>query len=443
MKNKFLLVVLVNLIGTFLLAATSDFASNKNATLEYSKGLTSFTQKDYTKSFDIFDKLVEQYPEHELINYYYGRSAFELKKYEFALTAYDRILISKPSNHRVRLEYARTLYLMKAYKESKQEFEKVLSSPIPLSVRTNVKKFLTMIEKKEQGYILNKVLIVGLGWDNNVNNNTYESYTEILGGLRLSNDTEKKSDTDFKTILVGNLIVPSKSNNHLSWESTGVVYAKEQNHYHDNDIFLTSLESGIGYTNQKYKNLTSFTYDHVWVGGDQTLYIYGIKNTTKYNVYKNHLLTVDLKYKKKKMIQKVDSQKHSNIKEIAINYLLPLENKDKINIFTSYTSERKEKGTRIDVSKDTNKYKLSYSKTLYPTYDATIGYQIEKIKYKDVGTLTAKRDDDKRNITLGIVKKIDDTKSIMAEFSDIENNSNINLYTYKKRSVNLNYTFVF
>ena len=443
MKNKLLLIILLSVISTFLLAADTNFATNKEATIKYSQGLYSYNQKNYENSFNIFSELVDKYPGHELINYYYGRSAFELKKYDFALAAYDRILISKPDNHRVRLEYARTLFLMQSYKEAKKEFEAVLASPIPQSVRLNVEKFLQMIKQKEKNYILNRVVVVGLGWDNNVNNNTYESYTDILGGLRLNNNTDKRSDTDFKAILVGNLIVPSKSNDKLSWESTGVVYAKEQNHYHDNDIFLISLESGIGYTNQKYKNLTSFTYDHVWLGGDQILYIYGLKNTMKYNIYKNHLLTLDLKYKKKKMIQDVDSQKHSNIKEIALNYLLPLPNKDKLNIFTSYASERKEHGTRIDISKDTNKYKLSYTKNIFETYSATLGYQIEKNRYKDVGTITAKREDDKRDITLGVVKKIDNTKSIMVELSDIKNDSNINLYTYKKRSVNLNYTFAF
>ena len=264
-----------------------------------------------------------------------------------------------------------------------------------------------------------------------------------MGGLRLNNNTDKKSDSDFKTILVGNLVVPSKANDKLSWETTGVAYLKELNHYHDNDILLLSLESGIGYTNQKYKNLTSFTYDHVWLGHDQTLYIYGITNSLKYNIYANHLLTFDIKYKKKKMIQSIDTERSSNIKEIAVQYLLPFDNKDRLNIFTSYAAERKEHGTRIDVSKDTNKYKLSYTKNILPTYDVTLGYQIEKNRYQDVGTLVPKRNDDTRNITLGILKKIDDTKSIMAEFSDIENDSNINLYTYKKRSVNLNYTFVF
>jgi len=443
MKKKAFLIILVNLISTFLLAANTNFATNKQATLQYSKGLTSFNQKDYQTSFDIFDKLVYQYPSHEQINYYYGRSAFELKKYEFALTAYDRILISNPTNHRVRLEYARTLFLIQSYKEAKKEFGLVLSSPIPVSVRQNVEKFLAMIERKEKSYILNNVVVLGLGWDSNINNNTYESYTDILGGLRLNNNTDKKSDSDFKAVLVGNLIVPIKSNEKLSWESTGVTYAKEQRNYHYNDIFLISLESGVGYTDRRYKNLFSFTYDHVWLGGDQTLYQYGIKNTTKYNIYQKQLVTIDLKYKKKKLIQEINNQRHSNIREFDFNYLIPLTNKDKLNLFTSYVRERKELGTRIDINKNTYKYKLAYTKNILKYYDVTLGYQLELNRYKEQGTIIQKRKDDTKNITLGILKKIDQSKSVMLEFTNIDNDSSINLYTYKKRSVNLSFTYTF
>jgi len=441
MKNRSLLIILVSLISTCLYAAT-DFATNKEATLEYSKGLTSFNQKDYDTSFEVFSKLVDAYPGDEKVNFYYGRSAFELKKYEFALTAFDRILISNPTSDRVRLEYARTLYMMKSYKEAKKEFQAVLATPIPVNVRKNVEKFLEMIDQQEKSYILNKVAIFGFGWDNNINNNTYEAIT-LVNNLPLTNDTNKISDTNFKTILVGNLIVPNKSNNKLSWESTGIAYMQEQRHYHDNDIFLISLSSGVGYTNQKYKNLASLTYDHIWLGGDQTLYFYGISNSTKYNIYKKHLLNVDIKYKKKKMIKIEDTYKSSNIKELSLGYTIPLENKDIINISNTYTMERKEHGTRIDVSKDTKEYKLSYTKKLFEKYDVTLGYKITKDKYKDVSLALPQRVDDSKTISLRVLKKLAKTKSISTEFNNIDNDSTINSYTYKKKSVNLNYTLAF
>jgi tetratricopeptide (TPR) repeat protein len=442
MLQKILLTFLATIFICNVYGAEINFTDDIEAKNNYNTALEYFKQKDYKKALALFDKLVDKYPENEKINFYYGRSAFELKNYEFAFSAYDRILISNPTNHRVRLEYARTLFMMKSYKEAKKEFEAVLASPIPKVVRSNIEKFIQAIEDKEKNYILNKVAIFGFGWDDNINNNTDEHVNNIIPSL--NNNVNKISDSNFKAILVGNLIVPNKTNNHISWESTGIAYMQEQRHYHDNDIFLISLTSGIGYTNQKYKNLTSVTYDHIWVGGDQTLYIYGLAHSIKYNIYKKHLLAINIKYKKKKWIQQTNRDKNSNIKELSLNYTLPIENtKDKVDFFTSYIAERKKNGTRVDVSKDTKKYKVSYSKNLFETYDINFAYQFEKNIYKEESTLAPKRDDDTRTATLGVTKKLDKTKTIAVEYNNIDNKSNNNTYTYKKQSVNLNYTLLF
>ena len=429
----------------FAYAQTDSSTKNILKTQEYQSALKLFQQKNYEKALVILESLVNKYPQNEKISFYYARSAFELKKYEFAFAAYDRILILNPTNHRARLELARTLFMMKSYKESKKEFETVLIAPIPVVVRQNVEKFLEAIETKEKNYIFNKVAIFGFGWDDNINNNTYEKYSEV-GGREFNNDTDKISDTNFKAILVANLIVPNKSHSQFSWESTVIGYMQEQNHHHDNDIALTSFSSGMGYAAQKFKNLFSFNYDHIWVGGDQTLRIYGITNTIKYNTYKKQLLTMNLKYKKKQWIKEEDSSKDSNIKELSLNYTLPIEKtKDSVEFFTSYIIERLKKDVPdTNVDKNTKKYKLKYSKDLFKTYNVSVGYQLEKNDYKvTTASVNLKRKDDTKTAILGISTKVNKSDTVAIEYNNIENKSNINVYTYKRKSVNLNYTLVF
>jgi hypothetical protein len=218
---------------------------------------------------------------------------------------------------------------------------------------------------------------------------------------------------------------------------------QKQKQYNENNIFLTSVTSGIGYTTQKYKNLTSFTYDHIWIGGDQSIYLYGIANSFKTNIYSNHILSVDLKYKKKKMIKQIDQDKNANIKEIALGYSIPLDNAQKISLLTSFETHRKTRGARIDISKDINKYKFSYSKNFLEVYDAAISYQLEKSDYKDIGTMLPKRDDKVHTLTLNLSKKLNKSQSIALELNETKAKSNINVYTYKKRSANLNFMVSF
>jgi len=443
--KKILWLLSILLFGmNFLYGEITPSTNNLIQTQEYQSALKVYQAKKYEKALALFDKLVEKYPQNELVNFYYGRSAFELKNYDFAFTVYDRILITNPQNYRVRLEYARTLFMMKSYKEAKKEFESVLASPIPKIVRKNVEKFLELVNSKEKGYVLNKIAIFGFGWEDNINNSTYEYANNVITGLT-NNNTNKKSDTNFKTILVGNLIVPYKTNKHISWESTGVLYLQKLRHYHDNDIFLISLTSGIGYVNQKYKNLASMTYDDVLVGGKHTLYTYGLSDSIKYKIYKKHLLTINIKYKKKKWVQKADTTKNSSIKELSFNYLLPIKNsKDKFNLFTSYKKEQKDAGTRADVNKNTKQYKISYTKNLFDKYNMTLAYQLQRDKYKDALSSTIPpRDDKTKTATIGVTRALSKIKTVTIEYNNIDNKSNNNIYSYKKQSVNLSYTVLF
>jgi len=449
MKKLQLFAILVLLL-TKIANADSIISNEKQkidtvkTTIQYKEAVRTFEVKDYQQAFILFEQLINQYPNNKFVNFYYGRAAYELKNYEYAFTSFDRILINHPQDGRVRAEYARTLMMLHSYDEAKKEFEKILLTPIPPKVRENIEKMIKIVKSKDKNYILNRVLIVGLGWDNNVNNNTYESYTQILGGLELDNNTDKKSDLDLKTILVGNLIVPNRSNEHIAWETTALIYAKEQNKYHENDIFLSSFESGIAYADTKYKNLTSLGYEYIWLGGEKTLRTYAISNKTKYNAYKKQLLEFNVKYKRKRWIQQIDNEKNSRQKELSINYKIPFETiVNSVDLFSSYIEERKEHGSRVDISKDTLKYKINFTKNFFDSYTTKLSYQLEKIKYKDQSSFFSKRDDDANIIVFGITKQIDTRKSITLEYNNIDNDSNINTYTYKKQSVNLNYTLVF
>lgn len=415
--------------------------SDELLAISYKKALNTFKNKDFDKSFIMFENLFNTYPTNKLVDFYYGRSAFELKNYEYAFSSFDRILINNPNDVRVRAEFARTLMMMKSYKEAKKEFETVLLMPIPVNVRKNINKLIKVIDSKEKTYIFNKVAIFGFGWDNNVENNTYLDV--VSNGLTLDKE-EKKEDSNFHLILVGNLIVPNKTNEKFSWETTAITYTQEQNEHKNNNIQLLSLSSGIGYTNKNTKNLFSLTYDHIWVGGAQTLYVYGLADNFKYKIDSQNIFNFDIKIKNKKFSDEEDFDKNSRIKEFSIDYSKILKNKkDKIVLLASYITERKREGTSVDVNKNTSKYKISYTKEILKDYDITLSYQKEFNRYLDENSLVEKRSDDKKTYMGKINYKISKTKILSLEYNNNNNKSNNNAYSYKKQTTNLNYIIIF
>ena len=448
MKKLIILAITLLSLQLTTYASTSNDKNEEMLTTElknntqYKNAMQFFKKKNYQKSFTLLQVLLEKYPNNRFINFYYGRSAFELKNYEYAFSAYDKILINQPSDSRTRAEFARTLMMLKSYEEAKVEFNKILLTPIPATVRKNIENFIKMIDEKTKKYILNNVAIFGFGWSDNIDNNTYENIT-YANGIPLNNNTDKIADYNFKVILINNLIVPNKSNKNIAWESTLINYAQEQSKYHKNDLFLSSIDTGIAYINPKYKNLFSATYDHVWVGGDQTLYIYGLKNNLRYLLSKKDILSFTLKYQKKKMIKIEDRHRDAHIRNLGLNYTHIVDKNNKLNFLSDFTKERKRKGIRTDVSKDVSKYKISYDTKLF-NVDFNLGYQYEKSKYLEIITaLDSKRIDRNTNINFNISKQLSKTKILSLELNNINMKSNINTYTYKKKSATLNYTILF
>lgn len=417
---------------------------------DYQHAIQLYKQKDYSKSFRAFEKLIDKYSQNELVNFYYARSAFEMGNYDTAFMIYDKILINNPTNHRARLELARTLFMMKSYDQAKAEFEKVLIAPIPITVRKNVEKFLTAIESKNKGYHLNKVAIFGFGWTDNVGSNSGDKY---LGNIDLGDNTAK-SDSHLKTILVGNLIVPFKSNPKFAWETLGIGYVQEQLKYHTNDIWLLSLNSGVSYKGSSYKNTTSLLYDRISVESDSNMYYYGLGNSFIYDLGITSL-GIDLTYKKKKMFKEVDQNAHKNTttKEFGFSYKIPIKKHGlEIALNATYKKERQDhkEQSAPDYNKNITKYKVSAKKTLPLKIVGTLSYQKEYGNYKNLYDTDynlvgdTKRDDSIDTITLKLEKPISKTKTISLELGNTKANSTIDsLYSYHKRTANINYTFLF
>jgi len=431
------------ILSFFILFQISLFALDKEIsnTSQYKNALQAFNKKDYEKSFSLFNELTKSYPENELITFYYGRSSFELKNYEFAFAAFDKLLIKNPMNHRARLEYGRTLLMLEAYKEAKEEFEKVLASPIPATVRKNVEKFLKVIEKVNKGYVLNQILIVSFGWDDNINNNTYENIT-IIDTLPLTNDTDKEKDSHFKLTLVNNFIKPFK-NKKYTFESTSVVYVQQQNKYTEDNIQLISLSNGIGYTGENFKQLFSLTYDHIWLGNKENMYIYGAVSDTTLKILETNLLKFKLKYKNKNMTETIDEGKDSKVTGLDVSYAHLLNEKDRLIFDSSFTREKKKQGTRTDISKKTSLYSLAYQKYFDNNFDLRVSYTFEKKKFDDKSYGLPKRVDKKYKTSLKVSKKLDKSHIVSVEASNIKTDSTVNTYSYKKNTASINYMVIF
>lgn len=407
----------------------------------FNKALNYFNAQKYEKSYELFSQLSQNDLSNKKYNFYLGRSAHELKKYNQAYAAYQRILIQNEKNHRIRLELARVLYDMKLYDDALKEFETVLIYPIPQSVRKNIEFMLVQIKESKKGYHLAKTVLFALGHDDNINNNTHESITRY-GTIDLQNDTNKVEDSYHKFIVALNLLYPFE-NEHYAFENSTLFYIQSFLENHSSDVALIALSNGISYTKNRYKLSWNVLTDKVWYGSDELYQNVGASTTISYLLNNRALVKSELKYQNKSMLQSAESDKDANIYTYSLQLSNSFENGDILNVKSYYKTERKLRGTRIDINKNIYGFSTSYSTKLIPTLTTTFAYGYDNYNYLDDDPILSKRKDTSYTYTLSFNKVLNKQHSIALIGNHSNSQSNIELNRYKKNSIELLYTYSF
>jgi tetratricopeptide (TPR) repeat protein len=148
---------------------------------KYITAATMYNTKQYQKAYDMFYELFLENNYNININYFLGKSAFNLEKYDEATAAFERVLIQKPDFNQARYDYARILYKLKQNEESKKEFEKLLESEITIETKEEIKKYLNILNKKDEKKKVVAKVMLGLSRSSNVNNGLNSSEYRLPG----------------------------------------------------------------------------------------------------------------------------------------------------------------------------------------------------------------------------------------------------------------------
>ena len=103
--------------------------------------------------------------------------------------------------------------------------------------------------------------------------------------------------------------------------------------------------------------------------------------------------------------------------------------------------ERRKRGNRVDVDNDAYMTSLIYSQNISNIFDVKLGYTYKHTAYREENPTFAKKREDKANtFDLALSKKINKEKTISLKLTKIDNDSNIELYSYKKTTALFTFT---
>lgn len=134
-------------------------------------------------------------------DFLYGLAAISSGHIPQGLLALERHLGAVPSNDRARLELAKGYFELGEYPRARQEFEFVLRYNPPKEVQANIQKYLDAMQTREviatrassRSYIE-----LGIGHDSNVNAGTYnDQITLLTGPVFLTDPAATEADSFF------------------------------------------------------------------------------------------------------------------------------------------------------------------------------------------------------------------------------------------------------
>lgn len=355
----------------------STFAT-KQITEKYTKALTLYKQKKYQESYELFNSLFENNLDNVNINFYLGRSAFELKKYHDSIIAFERILFSNPESTRTKLELGRAFFMSKQYNESKKYFNEVLQDDkLPAEVRVTINKFLAVIDNAKKKNFLNGVILVGLNYDSNINNQSDTYQNTGASGL---------TDWAHQEVLILNhkYILNDKSTIKNDFMLFSKSMKDRTNKEKDVQLFSYTPSYSINYGNGLTLDYGIFA-DSLWLGGSTSIKSFGILPKYTYAKDKNMIFTGQVKYQKKNNVDKTKDSKYFEVTN-SVKYIY----NTKVTLGSSfiYAKEAEEDVSRDDINKDSYNFKVNSTYLLNPKFSLASTFSYKYSKYKDIQQAT-------------------------------------------------------
>ncbi len=407
------------------------YKQNLEQSNKYITAATMYNAEQFEKSYELFNKLFLENNYNLNVNYFLAKSAFKIKKYDEAMAAYERVLIIKPDFNQARYDYARILYKLKQKKEAKIEFNKLLSSNINPEIKTEISKYLEVLNKKMKG---SANIIVGFSRSTNINNGLV-SPEYRLPGLNdiLVKGEDPISDTAHNEILDLNFYNYFKDDE-MRLKNSFLVYNKSYFNEKDENITLLSYKPSLSYLDKNYLYALGFGVERI------------IKSNEDFNSFfispqiTNKDFLIYLKYQKVQYISEENKEKDFNKIQLfgKINLFKYM------NYYTNLYKNMRDKNIRTDIDKYTIGNGLNLFYMIDKDNKINLKYQFNYSKYKyENDFFGTKREDKQHLVELSLNHALNKSSFININTSYMKNNSNQDAYVYDETAINLNYLKAF
>ena len=454
----------INEDNSFLYSSKKDFPevlkrrvvvkkvnNSESANSKYLKAKKLFTEKNYKETIKILEGLSDNNSANVGINFYLGRSYFETKDYERASAAFERVDMVTSNNLRAKLELSQSYMMLGLYADAASGFNEVLKSNIPDNVRSNIGKRLDYINGLgKKGSFFGSVSL-GYTYDTNINNTTDTRIFNTPNYQNLTVDDEKYSDSYLSLMLNANYNYKINSDYSLN---NGINLVK-QNYSKDDQRLNDNTATGITKENKKELQLLSYNLQltksnknsmisvganlsDVKVSGDDYMNIYGVNLSYQKRFLSNMSFFSTLKVSKKLYEQETNKKLNSRNYQVMVGQSIPTNDYGTFSLVYYNTQENRIIKDVKAPDKVINGLILGNRYKVTDNLSTNFLYQYNhSAEQSNDATFKVKRDDLLTTISVGVDYKVNKTLNVASNVKQIENESNIIIHTYDKRTFDI------
>ena len=312
---------LLKLLILFVLLVTLSASAEDNKAeldIKFKAAKKLFLKKEYKAAYEKFYTIFLNNLGNPNVNFYLGQSAFMLKNFNEAISAYERILFIDENAIRVRLELARSHMGNGSYDNAKAIFTDILKQEtLPSNVKENIKRYLQAIEDKDVKNTINGVLIVGFGWDDNVESLSTGFVSDVTDVLLVSTNSLVSVWTHQEALAVTHIY---KYSDTVNFKNDALFYNKGNIGFSQRDIQLVQYSPAISvFYNNKFNIDYSLVLNRIWLDKKPLLSNYAINPKIKYLYSKSLIFGMSLKYQQKFNEDNNNRARDSVYSELAFN----------------------------------------------------------------------------------------------------------------------------
>ena len=424
------------------LSAVAEEQKETQLDKDFKEAKELYDKKDFVHAYDKFYDIFLNNLRNPNVNFYLGQSAFMMNHYDDAITAYERILFVDEKATRVKLELARAYMGNGSLEQAKEIFLEVLKEEnLPKNVRQNVEKYIAAIDAKDVKNSVSGILILGFGYDDNVEALSTAYASEVSDGL-ISTNSLVEALTHQEMVALNHVY---KYSDDVVFKNDGMFFMKTFLGFSQRNIQFLQYTPSISVAHTSKLSIDySLLYSRVWLDTASLVTNYAIFPKIRYVFSKSMLLSGYVRFQQKFNDDSANKDRDAKYWEAALN-AQTIHTKD----FSTFAelkvaSERRIRGSLTDVDYDLYNFTLAGIYKINKDLSFSIkGKTFHKPYLENYLPGKAQRKDDEYQAFIGATYTISKKYVMQAEYVYTDHQSNYNDFEFKKNTYTLNFISLF